>query len=96
MAMRIVTKAVMLGATLALAACGRSPQEQAADNVEQAADNRADNLEAAADNATNEVVEQRLENRAEAVRDEGERKADAIEDSDAPTNPGVESNVSGM
>lgn len=91
--MRILTRAAIVGASLALAACGGG-DDQAAENVEEAAENQAENLEAMADNAANESAEAALENRADAVEEAGEEQADAIDDSDAAN--GVESNVSGM
>ena len=90
--MKILITTAVAGAALALAGCSGGGDDQAADNVEAAAENDAENLEAAAENATNEVTEENLENRAEAVEEAGEEKADAIDDSDGA----VESNVSGM
>lgn len=92
--MRIAIKAAMVGAALALAACGGNGDDRAAENVEDAAENQADLLEEMAENATNEAAEEALENRADAVEDTGEEKADAIDDSDGATN--VDSNVAGM
>ena len=93
--MRNFTKAAMFGAALALAGCGGGGDDRAAENVEEAAENRADALEEMADNATNEAGEERLENRAEQVREQGEEKAEAIDDTDGAAK-GVENNVSGM
>jgi hypothetical protein len=93
--MRNWTKAAMLGAALALAGCGGGGDDQAAENVEAAAENQAENFEAAADNATNDTVEEQLEENASAAREAGEEKADEIDDSDG-ANASVESNVSGM
>lgn len=93
--MRNWTKAAMFGAALTLAGCSGGGDDQAAENVEEGAENQAQNLEAAADNATNEATEDRLEENAAAIREAGEDKAEAIDDNDG-ANSGVESNVSGM
>ena len=92
--MKILLKSVLAASTLALAACGGGADDQAAENIEAAADMKAENLEARAENATTEAREDALENQAEVVEEAGEEKADAIDDNDGAT--GVESNVSGM
>jgi hypothetical protein len=61
----------------ALAACNKSPQEQAAENVESNYSNIAENIEANTSNAA-ENIEAAGQNAAEAVRNEGENKAAAI------------------
>lgn len=62
---------------MSVAACSRSPQEAAADNVSDNLEMQADNLEAAADNATTENGAMALENASEGLED----KADAVENS---------------
>ena len=59
-----------------LAACNNTPQEQKADNIEQAAENTADNMEDAADNMSGNAADA-MENKADVVREKGEEKADA-------------------
>ena len=92
--MKLVLKSALAASALALASCGGGADDQAAENIEAAAENQAENLEAMADNATTDAAEDSLENQAEAVEEAGEEKADAVDDNDGAT--GVESNVSGM
>jgi ABC-type glycerol-3-phosphate transport system substrate-binding protein len=81
--MKSTIKAALAGAALlALAACGGNADDQAADNVEAAAEAQADNLEAQADMAPNETMEEALEQQADNVEEAGEAKADAIDDAD--------------
>ena len=74
---------------LALAACGGKGDDKAAQNVEQAFENKADALDKAAENASG-AAEERLEDEAEVYRRTGEAAAEAIDDVDlnaqAPTN----------
>lgn len=81
--MKSTLKAVLASAgLLALAACGRDADDQAAQNVEAVTENQADALEDLADNTTNETMEEALEDRAENVEEAGENKADAIDRAD--------------
>ena len=66
-------------AALSLAACNKTANEVAADNIEANVENVADNLEMAADNAGG-TAEDTLDNQADALRKEGDRKADTIDD----------------
>ncbi len=75
--MKTVVKSIALAGFVALAACGQTPAENAAENVEASADNAADAIDAMADNTTNAVAEEQLENQADAVRDAGEANAAA-------------------
>nr|WP_295374256.1 hypothetical protein [uncultured Sphingosinicella sp.] len=68
-------------AFLALAACGGQGDDKAAEDVEQAFENRAKELDNAAENASGEV-EERLEDEAEVYRETGEAAADAIDEVD--------------
>ncbi len=68
-------------ACLTLAACGGKGDDTAAQEVEQAFENKADQLEKAADNATG-ATEERLEDEAEVYRRTGEAAAEAIDDVD--------------
>ena len=90
--MKTMIKMTAVAAALALAACSGGADDQAAENVEEAAEIQAENLEAMADNATTDAAEDSLQNQAEAVEEAGEEKAEAIDDNDGT----VESNVSGM
>ncbi len=84
--MKILTSAALAAGLIALAGCNSTPAENAAENIEQAADNQADMLDAQADNATNETTESTLENQADAVRAEGDAKAEAVEEGAAPAD----------
>ncbi len=75
-------------AFLALAACGGSGDDAAAENVQQAFDNTAQQLENAAENASG-AQEERLEDEAEVMRETGEAAADAIDDADLNTQTPV-------
>ena len=70
---------LMLGAAaLSMAACNKSTNEVAADNVEANAGNMADNMEAMADNTANEVSSDSLENQADALKDKADNVADNV------------------
>jgi len=71
-------------AFLALAACGGKGDDKAAENAEQAFENKADALEEAAESATG-AAEERLEDEAEVYRRTGEAAAEAIDDVDLNT-----------
>ena len=77
---------VVAAGLAALAACNKSPQEQAADNVQANAENVADNLEAAADNASSGAAKDALQNQADATRAVGENQAKDLKTHDADTN----------
>lgn len=62
---------------MSVAACNRSPQEAAADNVSDNMEVQADNLEAMADNAATPGEAAALTNASENVEDQ----ADAVENS---------------
>ena len=64
--MKITTVFAVAVGLGALAACNQSPQEQAAENIEENADAAADTLEANAD-ATAQNVEDAGENAADAA-----------------------------
>jgi hypothetical protein len=79
--------AIALGLA-SLAACNKSPQQQAADNYEANADNSADQMEANVDNAaenmtasTDNAADQMkaaANNKADAMKNAADNKADAI------------------
>lgn len=77
--MRKLACALAAAGLAALAACNDTPAENAAENVEAAADNEADLLEEMADNATTDAAEDNFQNAAENVEEAGENAADAIE-----------------
>jgi outer membrane PBP1 activator LpoA protein len=68
----------------ALTACNKSPNEQAADNIEANADNTADMMEANVDNAA-DMMQANTENAADAVRNAGDNTADAVRDAGTNT-----------
>jgi hypothetical protein len=70
---------------LALAACGGSGDDKAAEAVENQAEEQAQALESQADAleaAGNEAGADAVENQADIVEEAGEQKADAIDDAD--------------
>jgi len=79
--MRIVTLGAIAAGLLGLAAChsNTTPQQNAADNLEQTTDNQADLLEDMASNTSNDMMADNLTNAADTVRDAGQNAADAVE-----------------
>lgn len=69
-----------------LAACNKSPQEQAADNIQDNAEIVADTLEEAADNASTDAAADSLQNQADATREAGDDAAKDLTTNDADTN----------
>ena len=79
--------AAALGASLfALAACGGSGDDAAAENVEERAETEAEGLRDAADATENEAAAEALRDQAETVEETGEERADAIDDADVNAN----------
>ena len=79
--MRILKQGAIAAGLFGLAACGgQTPAENAAENIEAAAENQADMYEQMADNTTNEVLESSLENQADATLEAAENRAEAVED----------------
>lgn len=78
--MKIGTTLAIAVGLAALTACNKSPQENAADNIEANADNVADNITANAENVADNI-QANAENRADAIRDSGDNAA-----SNATTN----------
>jgi hypothetical protein len=79
----IMKTTIVLGIALglaSLAACNKSPNEQAADNIEANYENVADNMEANVDNSA-DAMQANTENAADAVRNVGEQKADSVRNS---------------
>ena len=62
-----------------LAACNKSPSEQAADNYEANVDNAADTMEANVTNAADNMTAS-TDNAADQMKDSAENKADAMKD----------------
>ena len=84
--MKKMTLLAVAAGIAALAACNKSPQDQAADNIQANADAVADNLDAAADNATSDAAKDNLQNQADATRAVGENQAKDLKTHDADTN----------
>jgi hypothetical protein len=84
--MKSLSFALAAAGLISLAACNTSPREQAADNIEAAAEATADNMEAMADNATTEAGEDAMENQADAARAAGQNQAEDLRTNDADTN----------
>lgn len=80
--MKLLMKAALVPALVAIAACGGKGDDTLGDNVADAYEAQADNAEEMADNATTEMREDALENKADALREQGERKEEAIDRSD--------------
>ena len=79
--------AAALGASLfALAACGGSGDDEAAEQVEERTETEAEGLRDAADAVDNEAAAEALRDRAETVEETGEERADAIDDADIDAN----------
>ena len=64
-------------AALSLAACNKTANEVAADNIEANADNTADNMDAMASNASDNAADT-LGNQADALRDKADNVADNV------------------
>jgi hypothetical protein len=75
--MKTVTIVAMALAIGALGACKKSPNEQAAENVESNYSNAAENVEATTSNAADQI-QANGENAADQVKAAGENQADAI------------------
>jgi hypothetical protein len=82
--MKLSAKLFIGAAFLALVSCGGKGDDEAAEKVEQAFENKADALDTAAENATG-AAEERLEDEAEVYRRTGEAAAEAIDDVDLNT-----------
>ena len=76
-----MTKLLATAAMLVLAACGGKGDDAAAENVQEAFENKAQQLDNAAENASG-AQEERLEDEAEIMRETGEAAAEAIDDAD--------------
>ena len=74
-------KLILAAILLALAGCGGKGDDKAADQVEQAFENKAEALDRAAENASG-AAEERLEDEAEIYRRTGEAAAEAVDDVD--------------
>jgi len=82
-----------------LAACNKSPQQQAADNYEANADNAADQMEANVDNAAEnmtatsdnaaDAMKAAADNKSDAMKNAADQKADAMKTASnpVPTRP---------
>jgi uncharacterized membrane protein YqiK len=82
--MKRLATALAVTSLLALGACNKTPAENNAAAVRDAAENKAEAIDNQAE-ATRDAGENQAEaidNRAEATRDAGENRADAIEAND--------------
>lgn len=85
MKLTTTTLAVAVGLA-ALAACNRTPQENAADQIEANTENAADMIESNGANAA-DIIEENTQNAADEVRAAGENAADQVRnDADADGN----------
>ena len=73
--------AVLLAAAglVTVAACNRTPTEQAADNLSDNLEMQADNLQAMSDNATTANEAAALDNASEAKEDQADRVENTVE-----------------
>ena len=79
--MKKVSFALVGAAALALAACGGKGDDTLGENVQENMENAADALDEAADNAAgNEAAT--LENQADALRNAGDNAEEAIDEAD--------------
>ncbi len=85
--MTAYSKIILAAGFIALAACGGKGDDKAAEEVEQAFENKAEALDQAAENATG-AVEERLEDEAEIYRRTGEAAAEAVDDVDLNAEAG--------
>lgn len=70
---------LLLGvAALSMAACKKSTNEVAADNIESNVGNVADNLDAAASNMSNDAAQDSLKNQADQLKKKGDNVADNV------------------
>ena len=83
--MRKISFALVGAASLALAACGGQGDDTLGENVQENMENAADALDEAAENASlNEAAA--LENQADAMRAAGENAEEAIDEADVNAN----------
>jgi hypothetical protein len=79
--MKKVSFALVGAAALALAACGGKGDDTLGENIQENMENAADALDQAADNAAgNEAAT--LENQADALRNAGDNAEEAIDEAD--------------
>jgi predicted small lipoprotein YifL len=74
-------KLILAAGLLSLGACGGKGDDKAAEEVEQAFENKAEALDRAAENASG-AAEEKLEDQAEIYRRTGEAAAEAVDDVD--------------
>jgi len=77
MPMKITTTLAVAIGLAALAACNKSPQENAAENITDTANNTAENITETANNTAENITEN-AENKADAVKNAAENKAEAV------------------
>ena len=80
-----ISFALVGAAALALAACGGQGDDSLGENVQENMENAADALDEQADNAAGGEAAN-LENQAEQLREQGEDAEEAIDDADVNAN----------
>jgi len=83
--MRKISFALVGAAALALAACGGQGDDSLGENVQENMENAADTLDEAADNASGAEAAN-LENQADALREAGDNAEEAIDEADVQAN----------
>ena len=75
--MKITTTLAVAVGLAALAACNKSPANNAAENITETANNTAENITETANNMA-ENITQNAENKADAIKNAAENKAEAV------------------
>ena len=83
--MRKISFALVGAASLALAACGGQGDDTLGENVQENMENAADALDESAENASAGEAAA-LDNQADALREAGENAEEAIDDADVNAN----------
>jgi len=83
--MRKISFALVGAAALALAGCGGQGDDSLGENVQENMENAADTLDEAADNASGAEAAN-LENQADALREAGDNAEEAIDEADVQAN----------
>ena len=83
--MKKISFALVGAAALALAACGGQGDDSLGENVQENMENAADALDEQADNAAGSEAAN-LENQADQLREKGEDAEEAIDDADVNAN----------
>ena len=84
--MKKISFALVGAATLALAACGGQGDDSLGENVQENLENAADAVDNLADQTANTGEAAALENQADQLRAAGENAEEAIDDADVGAN----------